>query len=223
MIEQGIRRYGFHGLSYRYIARRLPDFAPGASRVVVAHLGSGASMCAIRDGEVSKERSASAGSTACPWVPGPDRSIRGCCCTGCRRSTWTRSRSNDLYKDLACSASPEFPTICGTCWRAIRTRWKPSNCSATTSPSNRDAGSHPRRTRRAGIHRRHRRARRPGPGRVCRRAEWLGIHLDEAANAAGGRVHYRSKSGFGIGDPDRRKKMIAIHTRNVLASGERAL
>jgi len=51
MADQGIRRYGFHGLSYEYIARRLPDFAPDASRVVVAHLGSGASMCAIRDGE----------------------------------------------------------------------------------------------------------------------------------------------------------------------------
>lgn len=48
----GIRRYGFHGLSYEYIAGRLreedPDLAKG--RVVVAHLGSGASMCAISGG-----------------------------------------------------------------------------------------------------------------------------------------------------------------------------
>jgi len=51
MTERGIRRYGFHGLSYEYIARRLPEYAPEASRVVVAHLGSGASMCAIRNGE----------------------------------------------------------------------------------------------------------------------------------------------------------------------------
>lgn len=51
LTDQGIRRYGFHGLSYEYIARRLPDFVPKASRVVVAHLGSGASMCAIRDGQ----------------------------------------------------------------------------------------------------------------------------------------------------------------------------
>lgn len=51
MTERGIRRYGFHGLSYEYIARRLPDYAPEASGVVVAHLGSGASMCAIRDGK----------------------------------------------------------------------------------------------------------------------------------------------------------------------------
>jgi acetate kinase len=51
MTDRGIRRYGFHGLSYEYIARRLTDYVPNASRVVVAHLGSGASMCAIRDGE----------------------------------------------------------------------------------------------------------------------------------------------------------------------------
>jgi acetate kinase len=40
-----VRRYGFHGLSYEYIASRLPDVAPEAAtgRVIVAHLGSGAS------------------------------------------------------------------------------------------------------------------------------------------------------------------------------------
>jgi len=50
--EEGVRRYGFHGLSYEYIARTLPSVAPEIARgkVVVAHLGSGASMCAIEDG-----------------------------------------------------------------------------------------------------------------------------------------------------------------------------
>ena len=51
--DSGIRRYGFHGLSYDYIAsalrKRDPDVAHG--RVVVAHLGSGASLCAMRDGK----------------------------------------------------------------------------------------------------------------------------------------------------------------------------
>lgn len=47
--DAGIRRYGFHGLSYDYIAHRLPQVAPDLARakVVVAHLGSGASMCAM--------------------------------------------------------------------------------------------------------------------------------------------------------------------------------
>src|SRR6478672_10289397 len=50
--DHGIRRYGFHGLSYEYIASVLPDFEPkaAAGRVVVAHLGNGASMCAMRAG-----------------------------------------------------------------------------------------------------------------------------------------------------------------------------
>ena len=53
LYEEGVRRYGFHGLSYEYIAHSLlsvaPDLAKG--RVVVAHLGSGASMCAIHAGK----------------------------------------------------------------------------------------------------------------------------------------------------------------------------
>ncbi len=50
--ETGIRRYGFHGLSYEFIASRLPALDAGleAGRVVVAHLGNGASLCAMRDG-----------------------------------------------------------------------------------------------------------------------------------------------------------------------------
>jgi acetate kinase len=50
--EQGIRRYGFHGLSYEYIAGELKRVAPqrAGGRVLVAHLGNGASMCAMRGG-----------------------------------------------------------------------------------------------------------------------------------------------------------------------------
>ena len=52
LYEEGVRRYGFHGLSYEYIAQRLPEVAPDVAhgRVIVAHLGSGASMCALSDG-----------------------------------------------------------------------------------------------------------------------------------------------------------------------------
>jgi len=48
----GVRRYGFHGLSYEYIASVLPHVAPEIAhgRVIVAHLGSGASLCALKDG-----------------------------------------------------------------------------------------------------------------------------------------------------------------------------
>jgi acetate kinase len=50
--ERGIRRYGFHGLSFEYVAGRLAAIAPelAAKRTVIAHLGNGASLCALRDG-----------------------------------------------------------------------------------------------------------------------------------------------------------------------------
>ena len=51
--RSGLQRYGFHGLSYEYIASVLPDVAPeiARGRVIVAHLGSGASVCALRHGK----------------------------------------------------------------------------------------------------------------------------------------------------------------------------
>jgi acetate kinase len=66
--EEGVRRYGFHGLSYEYIAKRLPDVAPeiAGGRVVVAHLGSGASMCAIHGG---RSIESSMGFTALDGLP----------------------------------------------------------------------------------------------------------------------------------------------------------
>ena len=50
--QEGVRRYGFHGLSYEYIAGRLREIDPAlaAGRVVACHLGSGASMCALQGG-----------------------------------------------------------------------------------------------------------------------------------------------------------------------------
>src|SRR5690606_11255202 len=56
IIDSGVRRYGFHGLSYAYIATTLPELfadsavAHASARVVVAHLGSGSSLCAMRGG-----------------------------------------------------------------------------------------------------------------------------------------------------------------------------
>jgi acetate kinase len=51
--SQGVQRYGFHGLSYEYVASVLPKVAPEIAhgRVIVAHLGSGASLCALQNGK----------------------------------------------------------------------------------------------------------------------------------------------------------------------------
>ncbi|VWC87288.1 acetate kinase [Burkholderia contaminans] len=66
--SRGVRRYGFHGLSYEYIASVLPDVAPRAARgrTVVAHLGNGASMCALVAG---KSVASTMGFTAVDGLP----------------------------------------------------------------------------------------------------------------------------------------------------------
>ncbi len=66
--ERGVRRYGFHGLSYEYIASVLPQFERKAAngRVVVAHLGNGASMCALRE---CKSVATTMGFTAADGLP----------------------------------------------------------------------------------------------------------------------------------------------------------
>ncbi|WP_286800838.1 acetate/propionate family kinase [Oceanicaulis sp. UBA2681] len=50
--DKGVRRYGFHGLSYKWLTRRMEDLSPGGrpQRMILAHLGAGASMCAVKDG-----------------------------------------------------------------------------------------------------------------------------------------------------------------------------
>lgn len=52
LTESGVRRYGFHGLSYEFITHRLGKIDPAlaASRLIIAHLGNGASLCAVRGG-----------------------------------------------------------------------------------------------------------------------------------------------------------------------------
>ncbi|MEN3147225.1 acetate/propionate family kinase [Neorhizobium sp. IRAMC:178] len=66
--DQGIKRYGFHGLSYRYVAGALAGKAPDVAddKVVIAHLGSGASLCAIENG---RSRDSSMGFSTLDGIP----------------------------------------------------------------------------------------------------------------------------------------------------------
>ena len=68
LTKDGVRRYGFHGLSYEYIASVLPDYLGAAAdgRVVVAHLGSGASICAM---QARQSRATTMGFTALDGLP----------------------------------------------------------------------------------------------------------------------------------------------------------
>jgi len=49
--ERGVKRYGFHGASHRYIAARIAELTPSARRIISCHLGGSSSLCAIRDGK----------------------------------------------------------------------------------------------------------------------------------------------------------------------------
>jgi acetate kinase len=49
--EEGIRRYGFHGISYQYCTRRARDLIGSVSKMIICHLGSGASLCAVKEGK----------------------------------------------------------------------------------------------------------------------------------------------------------------------------
>ena len=75
--KEGVRRYGFHGLSYEFVARRMQELFPHVvkSRVIVAHLGSGASMCALSDGRSVESTIGSRHAMDCRWVRGPGKSI----------------------------------------------------------------------------------------------------------------------------------------------------
>jgi len=68
LYDSGIKRYGFHGLSYKFIAGELARVAPGnaGGRVVVAHLGSGASLCGLLDG---RSRDTSMGFSTLDGIP----------------------------------------------------------------------------------------------------------------------------------------------------------
>jgi acetate kinase len=73
--REGVRRYGYHGISYEYVASRLPEVAPDIAkgRVVVAHLGSGCSMCALVDGRSVEASMSFSGLDGLPMGTRPGR------------------------------------------------------------------------------------------------------------------------------------------------------
>jgi acetate kinase len=66
--EAGARHWGYHGLSYDYISRQIPKYAPKARRVIVGHLGGGASVCAMLDGKSMETSMGFAGLTGLPMA-----------------------------------------------------------------------------------------------------------------------------------------------------------
>ncbi|HUZ73063.1 MAG TPA: acetate/propionate family kinase [Stellaceae bacterium] len=66
--DAGVRHWGYHGISYDYISRQVPKFAPEARRVIAAHLGGGASMCAMLDGRSVETTMGFAGVSGLPMA-----------------------------------------------------------------------------------------------------------------------------------------------------------
>jgi acetate kinase len=222
--DDGIRRYGFHGLSYEYIARALPATAPELqdARVVVAHLGSGASMCAMRDG---RSIDSTMSFTALDGLPMGTRCgaldpgvvlhlIRayGMDTDAIEAMLYHESGlkgvsgiSNDM-RDLLASDDPRAAQAVDLfVWHIAR------ELGALTAV----LGGLDAFVFTAGIGERSPEIR----DQVCARAAWLGIALDPAANRAGERRISSARSKVAVfAIPTDEEQMIARHTLAVLRS-----
>ena len=199
LYQEGVRRYGFHGLSYEYIAGALAERAPAiaAGRVVVAHLGSGASMCAVAGG---RSVDSSMGFTALDGLPmgtRPGSLDAGVIVWLQRQKGWTVDRiehflyadcglrglsglSNDMRTLLASEAPPARLAVEYFVYHAARM------VAALAA----GMGGIDGLVFTAGIGERSAEIR----ARVLRRLEFLGFALDEAANQAGGPLLTRAAS-----------------------------
>jgi acetate kinase len=214
----GIKRYGFHGISYEYIASVLPAIVGDAARggVVAAHLGNGCSMCAMRDG---KSVATTMGFTAVEGLPMGTRSgaidpgvilylltERGMSVGDVTDLLYRRSGllgvsgiSNDMRELLASNAAEAAEAIELFVYRISRELG-----SLAAALNGIDAlvftggiGEHAA----------------PVRARVCEQAGWLGIRLDAAANrSARPRISAPDSAVSVWVIPTNEELMIAMHT-----------
>jgi acetate kinase len=148
--ELGVRRYGFHGLSYEYIASVLPkvDGTAAKGRTIVAHLGNGSSACALVGG---RSVASTMGFTAVDGLPMGTRS--GSLDPGVllylidELKMDARAIERLLYQQSGLSACRACPATCDSCWPAT-TRARASRSSSTATAS-RARSARWRRPRRA--------------------------------------------------------------------------
>jgi acetate kinase len=220
--KSGLQRYGFHGLSYEYISSVLPEVAPeiAKGRVIVAHLGSGASLCALKNG---KSVDSSLGFTALDGL-----------CMGTRPGALDPGVVLYLFQSLGLSAK-EVETILykksgllgisgiSSDMRDLLTRSEPEARLAVDYFVYRAAkeigalaavlGGIDGLIFTAGIGENSPEIRR----RICQASSWLGVELDEVANARKGpRISTpRSKVSSWV-IPTNEEQMIALHTGALL-------
>jgi acetate kinase len=222
LTEAGIERYGFHGLSYEYIAGVLPDFAGAAAgrRVVVAHLGNGASLCAMREGRSVATTMAFTALDGVPMGTRPgaiDPGVilylmqeRGLTVDAVSDLLYHRSGllgmsglSGDMRELLASDAAGAERAIAVFVYRIGREVGSLAAALGGLDVLVFTAG--------VGQH------AAPIRARVCRAAEWLGLRVDEAANVTGGPRISRPDSAVSVWViPTDEELMIARHTRAVI-------
>jgi acetate kinase len=223
LYREGIRRYGFHGLSYEYIARSLPRIAPEIARgaVVVAHLGSGASMCALRDG---RSMDSTMGFTALDGLPMGTRSGQidpGVLLYLLTQKGW---RAEDLERLLYHDAGLRGLSGISNDVRDLLASDAPAARLALdyfVYRIGREVGSLAGALGgidglvfTAGVGENSPDIR----ARVCARAEWLGVHLDQAANRAGGpRISTPGSRVSAWVIPTDEERMIAEHTVGIVS------
>ncbi len=222
--DAGVRRYGFHGLSYEYIASVLPQHDAQAARgkTIVLHLGNGASMCAI---EACASIASTMGFTALDGLPMGTRTgaldpgvilylmdQRGMDARAIEKLIYNQSGllgvsgiSSDM-RTLLASADPRAKTAIDLyCYRIRRELG-----SLAAALGGLDAIVFT-----AGIGENSAEIR----ARVCRDAAWLGVELDSAANARGGpRISAAASRVSAWAIPTNEELMIARHTRNLLGA-----
>jgi acetate kinase len=220
--ERGVRRYGFHGLSYEYISHALPhyDARGAAGKVVVAHLGNGASMCAMDSG---RSVASTMGFTAADGLP-----------MGTRCGNLDPGVMLYLMDELAMDARAIEKLIyqqsgllgvsgISSDMRTLEASADPAAKAAIdlfVYRIGRELGSLAAALGgldaivfTAGIGENSVRLRE----RVCADAAWLGVELDAAANAAGGPSISTAASRVAAWViPTNEELMIARHTRHVL-------
>lgn len=223
LTDEGVRRYGFHGLSYEYIARRLPEIAPelSESRVVVAHLGSGASMCAIHGG---CSVDSTMGFTALDGLPMGTRCgaidpgvliylmrEKGLDAGAIEKLLYNKSGllgvsgvSNDM-RVLLDSAEPHAQEAVELfCFRIAKETGGLASSMGGIDALVFTAGIGERSS--------------PVRSRVAEKLAWLGVTIDEEANAANAAKISAEASRIPVYViPTDEERMIALHTRNALA------
>lgn len=221
--EAGVRRYGFHGLSYEYVASVLPEYDAhaAAGRAVVFHLGNGSSMCAVAAG---KSIASTMGFTALEGLPMGTRcgaidpgvllylmDQRGMDARAIETLLYNQSGllgvsgvSSDMRNLLASRDPRAALAIDLYCYRIRRELG-----SLTAALGGLDALVFT-----AGVGENSATIRE----RICRDAEWLGVKLDTLANAAGGpRISAAGSRVSAWVIPTNEELMIARHTRRLVA------